>query len=126
MVGFQAVMGLALGLFAAAAPAGRPERTVSEIPYVTCDGSRWRVRLESEVFIHTPEAGGPSHDNIMRYRTWGGACWQASWNPYRREFFHVPVGAGQSHRDAILNFEDWDGQRWTARREGGDWVVIQP
>lgn len=128
MDGYRAGIGLALGLFAAgASPVSAQERVVGDILYVTCDGSRWRVSLEGETFTHTPEAGGPSHeDNIMRYRTWGGACWQASWNPYRRQFFHIPVGAGQSHPDTILNFEDWDGVRWTARRDGDDWVVTQP
>ena len=34
--------------------------------------------------------------------------------------------AGQSHPDTILNFEDWDGARWTARRDGDDWIVVRP
>ena len=127
MHGFLAGIAIAAGLTVAdGGPTVAQERTVSDIPYVTCDGSRWRVSLEGETFTHTSEAGASHEDNIMRYRTWGGACWQASWNPYRRQFFHIPVGAGQSHPDTILNFEDWDGVRWTARRDGDDWVVVQP
>ncbi len=127
MVGYGAGIGLALGLFGAGAtPAAAQERVVSDIPYVTCDSSRWRVALDGDAFVHTSEAGETHEDNIMRYRTWDGTCWQASWSAYRRSFFHIPVGAGRSHPDTILNFQDWDGELWTARREGDDWIVVRP
>lgn len=126
----RAWMVSAFGIVAAltAVPVGaqaQPQgRAVQEIPYVTCDGSRWRASLSGERFRHRPESGAAGHsDRIIHYRSWGGQCWEASWNSFRRRFDHTPVGGGETHADTILNFEDWDGARWTARRDGDDWVV---
>ena len=125
----KAGIGVAAGLIVAMTPvaeARAQEREVSDIPYVTCDGSLWYARLSGETFLHTPERGVPHADTIIRYRTWGGQCWQAVWNNRRRAFFHTPVDGGAGHPDTILNFEDWEGVRWTARRDGNDWIVTRP
>ncbi|MFC5345989.1 hypothetical protein ACETK8_05110 [Brevundimonas staleyi] len=126
MYGFRAGMGAVAGLMVAISAGGAvaQQRVVAEIPYVTCDGSQWRASLSGEQFHHRPANGDAGHsDRIIRYRTWGGGCWQATWNSSSRTFFHTPASGAEGHPDTILNFEDWDGARWTARRDGSDWVV---
>jgi hypothetical protein len=106
------------------------ERTVGQIPYVTCEGSRWRASLDGEHFRHVPLEPGPQaqphDDTVIHYQTWDGSCWRASWDVDARRFDHSPFGAGSAHPDTILNFLDWEGVPWTARREGDDWIVSQP
>lgn len=106
------------------------ERRVEQIPYATCDGSKWRASLSGAQFWHfpqDPETQPERHEAaIIRYKTWGGGCWQATWDPTARVFRHQPASGGSGHPDTILNFEDWDGVRWTARRQGDDWIVRRP
>lgn len=106
------------------------ERRVEEIPYITCDGSKWRATLSGDRFWHfpkDPETQRERHEApIIRYQTWGGGCWQATWDEDSRVFRHRPASGGSGHPDTILNFEDWDRVRWTARRQGDDWIVRRP
>ncbi len=115
---------------AAAQEAAAQERWVEEINYVTCDGSQWTATLDGERFWHfprDPDTQAERHESRnIRYRTWGGGCWDATWDARRRVFMHTPVAGGPGHPDTILNYEDWRGVRWTARRERDDWVVRQP
>lgn len=128
MYDFRAVFGVVAGVLVAASASGAAaqQRAVGEIPYVTCDGSQWRASLTGQQFRHSPANGGAGHsDRIIRYRTWGGQCWQATWNSASRSFFHTPVAGGEGHSDTILNFEDWDGVQWTARRNRDAWIVTR-
>ena len=126
----QVVLASAVVLAGSAGAGLAQERTVETISYVTCDGSQWQASLDGDRFWHFPrdpdtQAERHESENI-RYRTWGGGCWDATWSTSRRQFFHTPVNGRSGHPDAILNFEDWDGVRWTARRVGDDWVVSRP
>ena len=100
---------------------------VEEIRYVTCDGSQWTATLDGDRFWHfprDPETQAERHESRnIRYRTWGGGCWNATWDARRRVFLHTPVAGGTGHPDTILNYEDWSGVRWTARRNRDDWIV---
>ena len=120
----------ALALLLAATGAAAQERRVDEIRYVTCDGSNWTATLDGEWFWHYPsdaDTQAERHESRnIRYRTWGGGCWDATWDARSRTFFHTPVAGGAGHPDTILNYEDWRGVRWTARRQGNDWLVRQP
>lgn len=130
MAGGAAALALALVATGAATGATAQERRVEEIPYVTCDGSQWTAALDGEWFWHfpsDPDTQAERHQSRnIRYRTWGGDCWDATWDARRRAFFHTPVSGGAGHPDTILNFEDWDGVRWTARRERDEWIVRRP
>lgn len=126
---------LALPAFHSPAPApiqdlAEGERRVEQIPYATCDGSHWRASLSGSQFWHfprDPDTQPERHEApVIRYQTWGGGCWQATWDPARRVFNHQPASGGAGHPDTILNFEDWEGVRWTARRDGDDWIVLRP
>ena len=124
----QAGVGVALGLIAGAAsePAATQERVVTEIPYITCDGSLWRASLDGERFLHTARDADAGHeDTVIHYQTWDGGCWRARWDADARRFDHSPFGAGSAHPDTILNFLDWEGVPWTARRDGDDWIVTR-
>ena len=115
-----------LATLALAAPAhAQPSsgQTVSEIPYTTCDGSRWSVSWRGDDFYHRPETGSGHPDDHMDYRTWDGSCWSAKWIGGR--FFHSPKGGGAGHPDTILNFTDWDGVAWTTTRDGDGWKVTR-
>ncbi len=71
-----------LATLALAAPAhAQPSsgQTVGEIPYTTCDGSRWSVSWRGDDFFHRPETGSGHPDDHMDYRTWDGSCWSAKW-----------------------------------------------
>ena len=120
----------ALALALAATGAAAQERWVEEIRYVTCDGSEWSATLDGEWFWHfprDPDTQAERHQSRnIRYRTWGGSCWDAAWDARRRVFLHTPVAGGPGHPDTILNYEDWRGVRWTARRNRDDWIVRQP
>ena len=128
LAGGAAALTLALAL--AATGAAAQERWVEEIHYVTCDGSRWSATLDDEWFWHfpdDPDTQAERHQSRnIRYRTWGGGCWNATWDARRRVFLHTPVAGGPGHPDTILNYEDWRGVRWTARRNRDDWIVRQP
>lgn len=126
----QVVLASAVALAASAGAVLAQERTVETIPYITCAGSQWRAILDGDRFWHFPrdpdtQAERHESENI-RYRTWGGGGWDATWRASRRQFFHTPVNGQSGHPDTILNFEDWDGVRWTARRVGDDWVERRP
>ena len=125
---FQARVGVALVLIAgaASAPAAAQGRLVTEIPYITCDGSLWRAGLDGDRFLHTARDADAGHqDTVIHYRTWGGSCWRATWDADARRFEHSPFGSGTAHPDTILNFLDWEGVPWTARRDGDDWIVTR-
>ena len=117
----------ALALAFTATGAAAQEQWVEEIRYVTCDGSQWTATLDGDRFWHfprDPETEAERHESgNIRYRTWGGGCWDATWDAGRRVFRHSPVSGGAGHPDTILNYEDWSGVRWTARRNRDDWIV---
>lgn len=128
--GVWAAGAAALALAFTATGAAAQEQRVAEIRYVTCDGTEWSASLDGVWFQHFPRDGdvrADSHESRnIRYRTWGGACWDATWDSRARVFRHTPMAGGAGHPDVILNYEDWRGTRWTARRQGDDWVVRQP
>ena len=54
----------------------------------------------------------------MRYLTWDGTCWEASWNPTSKKFIHKNLATGSVHEDTILNYLTWDRTKWTTIRDG--------
>ena len=128
--GGAAALALGLAAMGAATGAAAQERRVEEIHYVTCDGSQWSATLDGDRFWHfprDPDAQAERHESRnIRYRTWGGGCWDATWDARSRTFFHTPMAGGAGHPDTILNYEDWSGVRWTARRNRDDWIVRRP
>ena len=71
--------------------------------------------------MHLPRTGGNGHgDRIIAYRTWGGACWQAEWDPRADAFDHRPATGGAGHLDDILNYT-----YWTFRAGNGDWYMLR-
>ena len=114
-----------LGLGAPAQAQPQSGQTVIDIPYTTCDGSRWTATWAGDSFYHQPEKGAGHADRRIDYRTWGGACWSATWDAASRRFHHTPKSGGPGHHDTILNFTDWDGAAWTTTRVGDGWRVTR-
>lgn len=83
---------------------------------------KWSAKWNGNGFIHTPASGvpGTAHpDNVMRYLTWDGSCWEARWDG-NTKFVHKRVATGQEHSDTVLNYFTWDLGKWSATREGNN------
>ena len=138
MFGTMAALGLGVGLGLAATSVAAQSTTDGavdgriewDIRVLGCDGAKWLARWEGDR-IRTwrdtdasPELGRVAAE--MHYRTWGGECWWAKWDPAASAeglFEHHNVRTQASHLDSILNYVDWDGREWTVRRKGENWVM---
>jgi hypothetical protein len=91
------------------------------------DTLRWEATWDGNGFMHTPGPGasGVAHrDNVMRYLTWDGRCWEASWNPILNQFVHENVTTKRHHTDQTLNYLTWDRTKWSATRDGNEFFHI--
>ena len=114
-----------------------------EINYLTCDqhytlplkdseitSLKWRAKWDGDKFWHIPgiPAGGtatgePRLDDVIRYLTWDGTCWEARWDG-QDKFSHKKLLANNQYFDDRINYFNWDRAKWTARRDGGGFFLL--
>ena len=52
----------------------------------------------------------------INYTTWDGRFWQARWYENGNEGYFIHTRNGQSHKDRVINYLDWEGIRAGTRK----------
>ena len=127
---------IAATLFVSYEAQGKDHRS-GILNYVACDnkdyaqpiseksvsGLKWQIAsMSGNQFQHKPGPGntGAAHtSDRMRYLTWDGTCWEAKWDPRRKQFSHKRVTTGQEHFAGYVNYISWDRSKWSSVPDAG-------